>query len=153
MAAIGRSLAGQNIPPLDRGLRSIVAQQVRNLLVGGWPVEEIEANAIELASKYDRFAGHKRMTSLQGLMERADESRQENDHKVYLLRERVESQNFAEVLAARGVSLPGSDRLARKLRHPNQHDFAASVGDRSSCSVCAGPIGVHVRPLLVGEIE
>lgn len=153
LASLGRALTERNIPPLDRGLRSIVAQQVKNLLVGGWPVEEIEANALELASKYDRFAGHKRMTSLQGLMERSDEQRQESDHKAYLDRERVESQNFAAALADRGVSLPGADRLARKLRHPNQHDFAASQDDRSSCGICTGPIGVHVRRSLVGEIE
>lgn len=153
LAAIGASLSTRGIPPLDRGLRSIVAQQVRNLLIGGWPVAEIESNAIELASKYDRFAGHKRMTSLQGLMERTDEQRQENDHKSYLEREKTESQNFAAALAARGVSLPGAERLSRKLRHPNQHDFVASADDRSSCGICTGPIGVHVRRSLVGDIE
>ena len=48
---------------MDRGLKSIVAQQIRNLLKGGWPEEEIRTEAIALALRYDRFAGHKRMTS------------------------------------------------------------------------------------------
>lgn len=156
MATLARVLAENSIPPLDAGLKSIFVQQVRNLLKGGWPRVEIERNAIQLAMRYDRFHGHKAMTQLQALMEKADESSQEQRHKAVMDSANTAAEQAAMNLAAQGVKVPGIDRMMshyasveRARQHPNAHDFTADPADRMSCSVCGGPTGVHVRRMVI----
>lgn len=150
LASVARALTAIGAPPLDRGGKSILAQQVRNLLRGGWPLGEIEATAKSLARRYDRYHGHKALTQLQRVMERGDEGRQEAEHnerKEDFERTAVEA---AMNLRAQGVQNDAIERViqrarARELskRHPNMHAFAGSGDD---CEVCGGPVGVHVSP-------
>jgi hypothetical protein len=152
VASVARVLTAMGAPPLDRGGKSILAQQVRNLLRGGWPVGEIEATAKDLAGRYDRYHGHKMLTQLQRVMERGDEDRQAKEHtdgKPEFERIALEA---AANLRAQGITNPAIERVfqrataaERAKRHPNAHPFMPESDDRESCSVCGGPVGVHVR--------
>lgn len=133
LARIGRALKDGNVPPLDRGLRSIVAQQVRNLLKGGWGAEEISRRATELALDYDRVGGHRKMTSLQGSMERSDEERQEREHVERMAKEKTEPFDPL-VLKALGL---------QRAALPAKHSFIEAGGN--TCRICRGPLGVHVN--------
>lgn len=133
LARIGRALKAGNVPPLDRGLRSIVAQQVRNLLKGGWGVEEISHRATELALDYDRVGGHHKMTSLQGSMERSDEERQEREHIERMAKEKTEP---FDPLVLKTLGL-------QRAALPAKHSFLEAGGN--TCRICRGPLGVHVN--------
>jgi len=133
LARIGRALKAGNVPPLDRGLRSIVAQQVRNLLKGGWGVEEISHRATELALDYNRIGGHHKMTSLQASMERSDEDRAEQEHIERMAKERTEPFDPL-VLKAMGLA---------RAALPDRHSFLEAGGN--TCRICRGPLGVHVN--------
>lgn len=150
LARVARALAANGVPPMDRGLKSIVAQQIRNLLVGGWPYEEIVTTAVALGLKYDRFHGHKAMTQLQATLERGDEQRQEKTHADFKETEPYLAQKAADNLHAQGIDVLGLERVvarreiaAKAFRHPNLHPFQADPNDKSSCRICTGPYGVH----------
>lgn len=138
LRAIGDYVNAHSIPPLDRGLRSIVAQQVANLLRGGWPIEEIKATALELLAQYDRFAGHRAMTQLQRTLEVADEDRQEAAHR---------AQKHAP-LSPDAMKAMGFDAGRRRLERPEAHEFTKSA-EPNTCEICRGPLGVHVRRKVV----
>jgi hypothetical protein len=137
MVALGDYANTHAVPPLDRGLRSIVVQQVGNLLRGGWPLEEIKAQALSIFSQYNLAHGHKLMTQLQRTMELADEKRQADAHDARMKRDRV-----APDVAA---LLPSKAMPETRRRHPNNHRFEWDSSD--SCRICGGPPGVHVRPV------
>lgn len=135
MVAIGEYAKSHSIPPMDRGLRSIVVQQVGNLLKGGWPVEEIKAQALSIFSQYSLVHGHKLMTQLQRTMELADESRRIEAHEARKRGECVDPE------IAR--SFPSKTMPETRRNHPNNHAFEWDSSD--SCRRCGGPPGVHVR--------
>ena len=141
ISAIARYAKGHNIPPLDRGLRSIVAQQVRNLLVGGWPLEEIQAVAIELVVRYDRFDGHKAMTQLQRTLEIADEGRAATAHAA-----RKDAERGVPVDGRVAELLSVNARMSPPSAHPFQHSK-----DPHRCELCGGPVGVHVREIELAD--
>lgn len=156
LAAVANAMTANGIPPMDAGLKNIFVQQVRNLLKGGWPREEIERNAIALAMKYDRYYGHKAMSQLQRILERSDEARQESKHRAFKETDADNAVATALHLRAQGIDLPGTNRLIESRQraeverhHPNRHSFSALATEPSSCSVCGGPVGVHVRRLVV----
>lgn len=131
LAHIGDACKRRNVPPLDRGLRSIVAQQVRNLLVRGWPATEIEQAAVNLALTYDRWHGHKAMTSLQAHMEVNDEDLEERKHIERMALEHEEGI-VPEVIKAMGL---------QRVALPDRHSFINAGGN--TCRICTGPLGVH----------
>lgn len=128
--AIAQALTRKSMPPMDERLKSIVASQIGALLKGGWPADEIQHAAIELALAWDSMRGHNRLTHLAARLRAADAARREAEHHE---RMRIERQELA------GKAEPGAT-----LRHPNLHDFVSD--GTGSCSLCSGPIGVHVRP-------
>jgi peptide subunit release factor 1 (eRF1) len=139
MVAIGEYCNTHSVPPLDRGLRSIVVQQVGNLLRGGWPVEEIIPQSLSILSQFNLAQGHKLMTQLQRTMELADEERQYQKHKA-----RKDADFVAPDVA---VLLPGKTMPESRRNHPNNHKFEWDSSD--SCRRCGGPPGVHVKRVAV----
>lgn len=153
MSAIAMYCRDHHIAPLDRGLRSIVVQQTRNLLTGGWTVEEITPVAIEFASRYTRFDGHKALLGLQRAIEVADEDLSVEAHLARVEDERAPMDPRVESIVRAG--------RARRDLHPSRHAFLhngehcactdPAEPEHPSCAVCRGPEGVHRR--LVGVDE
>jgi hypothetical protein len=120
---------------MDRGLRSIVVQQIANLLKGGWPAEEIKAQALSILSQYNLAQGHKLMTQLQRTMELADEERQFKAHKA------LKDNDFVDPVVAQ--AFPSKSLVDTRWKHPNNHKFEWETS--TECRICGGPPGVHVR--------
>jgi hypothetical protein len=154
MAEIASWCRDHAVPPLDRGLRSIVVQQTANLLRGGWSLDEIRPVAIELASRYERAVGHAALTGLQRTLERADEGRGMDAHEARVREEREAG------LDPRVRAILQAGRARRDL-HPSRHAFLhngqhcsctdAREAPHPACGICRGPEGVHRRLLAIDE--
>lgn len=145
MAHLARYCRDHHIPPLDRGLRSIVVQQTRNVLRGGWPVEEILPVAVELASRYTRFDGHKALLGLQRTIETADEGRAAKAHQDRMADERATPMHAGVAAVIARPAARASDD------HPSRHPFTDGGPDRESCLRCGGGIGVHIRLVTIDD--
>lgn len=135
LKAVAEALSAKTYPPLDERLKSIVATQVGSLLKGGWKIADVQRAAIELALAWDEKRGHNRLSHLAARVRIADADRQRAQH---LERDRIERQELATG-APKGST----------MRHPNLHDFESD--GRGSCRICTGPIGVHVKTLVLEE--
>ena len=124
-------LRRNHIPDMDERLRSIVGAQIKRLLAGGWPADEIRRAAVDLALAWDEARGHNRLTHLQQRMRLMDAEVQRQRHAELRREERAMAvERHATIMAG--------------TRSPTLHDFQ-NDGD-GSCRICTGPLGVHVKP-------
>lgn len=134
IAAVAQALKAKRLPPLDERLKSIVASQIRTVLKGGWPQEEVARAATDLALAWDERRGHNRLCHLAQRMRLLDADRKQREHLAQMAREK------ADVGAMKGVEL-----IAGRPS-PTTHGFLPAGSDKSSCHWCGGPWGVHVKP-------
>jgi hypothetical protein len=137
IAAIVRALKAAHLPPMDERLKSIVGRQILTLHKGGWPIEEIERAAIDLALAWDEGRGHNRLTHLAQRMRVMDADRK---HRAHVAQMAIGKGNAEELRALIG------HRLVAGKPHPNTHDYIRGGPVPGLCAICEGPSGVHVKP-------
>jgi hypothetical protein len=135
ISSVALALREKNFPSIPERVKDIMAAQIGDLLRGGFQFEDIRKAAVELALSWDEKRGHNRLCHLASRVRAAYWNDEQKAHAARMVDDRAVGPAIAGIIP---------DIAGRS--HPNAHPFATNGS--GSCSVCGGPVGVHVRRIV-----